>query len=106
MPGQQEIGGATVGEVLPLPIGRDTGRGYLMPRKKIATFTPPPPVGVPRTAGRGKAVQAWLEPGEKEELDRMLAIVGLTKDEYLRWLITHAVADRRLPPGYSMPKEG
>jgi len=51
-------------------------------------------------SGRGDSVQTFLGPREKQAYLRFVRRLGLTSTEYLRWLITDAIVNRRVPPGF------
>lgn len=55
----------------------------------------PNPVG--RDATRGRSAQTFLTDEEAEALDIFLREIHFAKKDYLRWLITYALANRLRP---------
>jgi hypothetical protein len=96
-------------KIIPLPTG---AWGETMKRKPPPKAYEPPPPLPERLASakvRGNTIQAFLLEEEKAAVEAFLKSLGgkLTKGDWLRWLVTDAVENRRVPPGWEkrLPKE-
>ena len=78
---------------------RDSQAPLRAGESQVPIFSPQPR-SPGRSGARGRSAQTFLSSEESVALDSLLREVGLTKGDYLRWLITYAIASRLKPEGF------